>query len=150
MQGGIIDKEMPIHVSNVDARVRQVTARRAIGYRFDDDGKKIRVCRKCGGDALMARRPTAERPACRQRYDTELMPAAPGPSSASRNVMQVPRLEKIVVNMGVGRGTQQQSLLDGAVDRPHDRSPARSRSSPGRRSRSPASSSARATPSAPR
>ena len=31
------------------------------------------------------------------------------------NVMQVPRLEKIVVNMGVGRATQQRSLLDGAV-----------------------------------
>ncbi|HEX3564046.1 MAG TPA: 50S ribosomal protein L5 [Acidimicrobiales bacterium] len=31
------------------------------------------------------------------------------------NIMMVPRLEKIVVNMGVGRATQQQSLLDGAV-----------------------------------
>ncbi|MEY3167309.1 MAG: ribosomal protein, partial [Actinomycetota bacterium] len=30
-------------------------------------------------------------------------------------VMQVPRLEKIVVNMGVGRATQQPSLLEGAV-----------------------------------
>jgi large subunit ribosomal protein L5 len=29
--------------------------------------------------------------------------------------MQVPRLVKIVVNMGVGRATQQRSLLDGAV-----------------------------------
>ena len=29
--------------------------------------------------------------------------------------MQVPRLTKIVVNMGVGRATQQRSLLDGAV-----------------------------------
>ena len=31
------------------------------------------------------------------------------------NVMQVPKLEKIVINMGVGRATQQASLLDGAV-----------------------------------
>jgi large subunit ribosomal protein L5 len=30
------------------------------------------------------------------------------------NVMQVPRLEKIVVNMGVGRATQQPSLIEGA------------------------------------
>jgi large subunit ribosomal protein L5 len=30
------------------------------------------------------------------------------------NVMQVPRLEKIVVNMGVGDATQQASLLEGA------------------------------------
>ena len=32
------------------------------------------------------------------------------------NVMQVPRLEKIVINMGVGRATQQPSLLEGAVN----------------------------------
>ncbi len=31
------------------------------------------------------------------------------------NVNEVPRLEKIVVNMGVGAATQQQSLLDGAL-----------------------------------
>jgi large subunit ribosomal protein L5 len=31
------------------------------------------------------------------------------------NVMEVPRLDKIVVNCGVGRATQQSSLLDGAV-----------------------------------
>lgn len=32
-----------------------------------------------------------------------------------KNVMETPRLGKIVVNMGVGRATQQQSLIDGAV-----------------------------------
>ncbi len=31
------------------------------------------------------------------------------------NVMDVPRFEKIVINMGVGLATQQQSLLDGAI-----------------------------------
>ena len=31
------------------------------------------------------------------------------------NVMQVPKLEKIVINMGVGKATQQPSLLEGAV-----------------------------------
>jgi len=31
------------------------------------------------------------------------------------NVMQVPTIEKIVINMGVGRATQQASLIDGAV-----------------------------------
>jgi large subunit ribosomal protein L5 len=30
------------------------------------------------------------------------------------NVMEVPRLDKIVVNSGVGRATQQQSLIEGA------------------------------------
>ena len=49
MQGGIIDKEMPIHVSNVALWCNKCGATR-IGYRFDDSGKKIRVCRRCGGD----------------------------------------------------------------------------------------------------
>ena len=31
------------------------------------------------------------------------------------NVMEAPRLEKIVVNMGIGRATQQPSLIEGAV-----------------------------------
>jgi large subunit ribosomal protein L5 len=32
-----------------------------------------------------------------------------------RNVMQVPRLDKVVINMGVGAATAQASLLEGAV-----------------------------------
>jgi large subunit ribosomal protein L24 len=49
MQGGIIDKEMPIHVSNVAIWCKDCGATR-IGYRFADDGSKHRICRKCGGD----------------------------------------------------------------------------------------------------
>ncbi len=49
MQGGIIDKEMPIHVSNV-AIVCSSCGPTRIGYRFDDSGTKVRVCRKCGKD----------------------------------------------------------------------------------------------------
>ncbi len=32
-----------------------------------------------------------------------------------KNIMEVPTLSKIVINMGVGKATQQQSLLDGAL-----------------------------------
>ncbi len=49
MQGGIIDKDMPIHASNVALICGSCGATR-IGFRFDDAGKKIRVCRKCQGD----------------------------------------------------------------------------------------------------
>ena len=49
MQGGIIDKEMPVHVSNVAILCDKCGPTR-IGYRFGDDGKKVRVCKKCGGD----------------------------------------------------------------------------------------------------
>ena len=49
MQGGIIDKEMPIHVSNVALWCKECGATRA-GYRFDEAGHKHRMCRKCGGE----------------------------------------------------------------------------------------------------
>lgn len=54
------------------------------------------------------------RPRLRRRYDDEVR-AALQQQLGLANVMQVPRFEKIVVNMGVGRATQQGSLLDNAV-----------------------------------
>jgi large subunit ribosomal protein L24 len=50
MQGGIIDKEMPIHVSNVALWCKDCGPTR-IGYHVADDGTKRRICRKCGTDA---------------------------------------------------------------------------------------------------
>jgi large subunit ribosomal protein L24 len=50
MQGGIIDKEMPIHVSNVALVCRSCGATR-VGFRVSESGDKVRVCRKCGSDA---------------------------------------------------------------------------------------------------
>jgi large subunit ribosomal protein L5 len=57
---------------------------------------------------------TAERPRLRARYEDEVR-ASLQRELGLENVMQVPRLDKIVINMGVGRATQQQSLLEGAV-----------------------------------
>lgn len=51
MQGGIIDKEMPIHVSNVAIVDPKTGGPSRIGYRFDDkSGKKVRISRKSGAD----------------------------------------------------------------------------------------------------
>jgi len=55
-----------------------------------------------------------ERPRLKQRYDAELRNQLKETLGLD-NVMQVPRLEKIVVNMGVGRAVGQPSLLEGAV-----------------------------------
>jgi large subunit ribosomal protein L24 len=49
MQAGIIDKDMPLPASNV-AIICSTDGPTRIGYRFDDQGKKVRICRKCGGD----------------------------------------------------------------------------------------------------
>ncbi|MDQ6910202.1 MAG: 50S ribosomal protein L5 [Actinomycetota bacterium] len=53
-------------------------------------------------------------PRLKQRYLSDIRPALKDQLELA-NIMQVPRLEKIVLNMGVGRATQQKSLLDGAV-----------------------------------
>jgi large subunit ribosomal protein L5 len=57
---------------------------------------------------------TTERPRLKQRYDREIR-AQLKESLGLANIMEVPRLEKVVINMGVGRATQQASLLEGAV-----------------------------------
>jgi large subunit ribosomal protein L5 len=62
----------------------------------------------------MAEATTREKPRLKARYDDELR-AALQRELEIKNVMEVPRLSKIVLNMGVGLATQQASLLDGAV-----------------------------------
>jgi large subunit ribosomal protein L5 len=57
---------------------------------------------------------TQEAPRLKQRYESDVRPQLQR-ELGLRNVMEVPRLEKIVLNCGVGLATQQQSLLDGAV-----------------------------------
>ena len=57
---------------------------------------------------------TVPAPRLKVRYDTEIRPALQEQLGLG-NVMQVPRLEKIVINMGVGAAVGQPSLLEGAV-----------------------------------
>jgi len=57
---------------------------------------------------------TQYQPRLKQRYEADLRPQLQR-ELGLRNVMQVPRLEKIVLNCGVGLATEQKSLLDGAV-----------------------------------
>jgi large subunit ribosomal protein L5 len=51
----------------------------------------------------------------RERYRQEIVPALMREHGYS-NVFAVPRLEKIVLNMGLGEATQNPKLLDAAVD----------------------------------
>jgi large subunit ribosomal protein L5 len=57
---------------------------------------------------------TAVTPRLKTKFETELKSKLQTELGLT-NVMQVPQPVKIVVNMGVGRATQQRSLLDGAV-----------------------------------
>jgi large subunit ribosomal protein L5 len=55
----------------------------------------------------------APRPRLKERYGSEIRPRLAEDLHLG-NLMEVPRLEKISVNMGVGKATQQQSLIEGA------------------------------------
>ena len=46
-QGGIIELEAPIHVSNVMLICDKCGNPTRISFRFLDDGKKVRICNSC-------------------------------------------------------------------------------------------------------
>jgi large subunit ribosomal protein L5 len=62
-----------------------------------------------------ARHSAKERPRLRSRFDKEVAPALAKELELA-NAMAVPRLNKIVVNMGVGEATQNAKVLDPAVN----------------------------------
>jgi len=47
-QTGIIEREGPMHVSKVALVCPNCGKPTRVGFAFSDDGKKYRVCRKCG------------------------------------------------------------------------------------------------------
>jgi large subunit ribosomal protein L24 len=49
IKGGIAEREAPIHASNVMVLCSECGERTRIGAKRLEDGRKIRVCRKCEG-----------------------------------------------------------------------------------------------------
>tara|TARA_Y100000588_G_C13825562_1_gene741277 strand:- start:175 stop:489 length:315 start_codon:yes stop_codon:yes gene_type:complete len=50
MQGGIIDKAMPVEASNVAVLSPSDGRPTRIGYRYNDAGEKVRICKRTGVD----------------------------------------------------------------------------------------------------
>jgi large subunit ribosomal protein L24 len=46
-QGGILEREAPIHISNLMLICSKCTDPTRVGYRILDDGHKARYCKKC-------------------------------------------------------------------------------------------------------
>jgi large subunit ribosomal protein L5 len=59
-------------------------------------------------------RPAAQAPRLRARYHAEIAPALTEEFSYA-NPMQIPRVVKVVVNMGVGEAAKDSKLMDGAL-----------------------------------
>ena len=47
-QAGIIEREAPIDISNVDLVCERCNQRARVKHVHSADGKKVRVCKKCG------------------------------------------------------------------------------------------------------
>ncbi|MBO5320099.1 MAG: 50S ribosomal protein L24 [Ruminococcus sp.] len=47
-QGGIIKTEAPVYASKVQLVCPKCGKPTRVGHTFDDNGKKLRVCKKCG------------------------------------------------------------------------------------------------------
>jgi len=79
--------------------------------------KKGKPAAEAAADAKGAkpRHSAKERPRLRVRYDAEIAPALLKELGLD-NRMAVPKLEKIVVNMGVGEATQNAKIMDPAVN----------------------------------
>lgn len=49
IKGGIVEREASLHASNVQLVCPECGAPARIGRRLLDDGRKVRICRKCHG-----------------------------------------------------------------------------------------------------
>lgn len=118
-QGGILTQEAPIHVSNVmlvDPKSGQPTR---IGYKVLDSGKKSSRCEKIRRDYRLIEKVRKEvhklmAARMKDRFLNEVTPALIQKFNYT-TVMQVPKIEKVVINMGVGEAVSNSKVLDTAV-----------------------------------
>lgn len=110
--GSIVEMEAPIDASNamiVDPKTGKPSR---IGHTIDKNGKKVRVAKKSFYYRLIGRRVIMNR--LKKKYQNEIVPSLREKYNYA-SVMEVPKLDKIVVNMGVGDATTNSKLLDAAI-----------------------------------
>ncbi len=49
IKGGVVEREAPLHASNVQILCPECSKATRIGRRILGDGRKVRICRKCEG-----------------------------------------------------------------------------------------------------
>jgi large subunit ribosomal protein L24 len=49
IKGGIVERESPVHVSNLMVVCGECGKPTRVGRKFLDDGTKVRICKKCSG-----------------------------------------------------------------------------------------------------
>jgi large subunit ribosomal protein L5 len=110
---------MKLDVSNVAVLSPDDGKPTRVGYKINDDGTKVRVCKRTGAEIPDVERDpmsdtTTAMPRMKAKYNAEIQSALKEQLELP-NVMMVPRLEKIVVNMGVGEALQNSKALENAT-----------------------------------
>lgn len=49
VKGGVVEREAPLHASNVQLVCPECGSPSRVGRRLLEDGRKVRICRKCEG-----------------------------------------------------------------------------------------------------
>ncbi|KAF4529918.1 hypothetical protein B566_EDAN018234 [Ephemera danica] len=98
--GGRIEKEMPLHVSNLAVRCPACDKATKIGYRY------ITQAAKDGWEEKMTR--------LEKHYREKIAPVLQA-EFGYKSCMQIPGLEKISLNIGLGAASQNNKLMEEAV-----------------------------------
>lgn len=117
-EGGILETEAAIHVSNVQLLDPKTNEPTRVGYKTVDGKKfvslknqakklKLIINNQLKGGSTLNR--------LKEKFNTEVTENLVKKFNYS-SVMEVPKIEKIVVNMGVGDAVQNSKVLDNAVE----------------------------------
>lgn len=108
-QGGIVEKEASINISNVSLVDANGKATK-VAYKVEGD-KKVRIAKTTGKENLIME--YVARP--KKLYTEKIVPAMME-EFGYKSIMQVPKLEKIVVSQGLGAATADKKIVDYAVE----------------------------------
>src|SRR5690554_3826535 len=112
--GGIVEKEAPIQASNVAIFNPQTGKADRVGFQTKEDGAKVRIF-KATKDAVDNQQAVVVTMLnMKEQYSKEVVPALQK-EFGFKNIMQVPRIEKITLNMGVGEAVGDKKLIENAV-----------------------------------
>ena len=108
IKGGIVEREASLHASNVQLVCPECGKMTRVGHRVLDR-------RPQGPDLPQVRGSGGQMNRLRERYQKEVAPALKK-EFGYKNVMAIPKLEKVVVNMGLGEATQNAKIADVGAD----------------------------------
>jgi large subunit ribosomal protein L5 len=103
----LVEKEAPIHISNLSLLTAE--GKRLVSDIAMDDGKKVRVSRKT--NEVFKHEYILD---LKQEYKDRML--RDNEQFNYKNVMMVPKLEKIVISRGVGAAVADKKLVDQAVE----------------------------------